>query len=149
MSGTLEPWDNAYQLDGETERLLRRLLVGPLTDDQIVRFCLKEVDLLLNPEEKEKIKSKMIDGASELLCADLQPFSEAIAGWEHKSEQFQNELNWSDVPPHLRKLSRRRAEHILQYGTENGWIEPADNKSEWRITEKGRSLIKRGGFYMR
>jgi hypothetical protein len=149
MSDESEPWNNSYELDGETERLLRRLLTGPLTDEQVVRFCLKEVHLLLNPEEKARIESKMIGGASSLLGFDPQPFSNAVADWEQRREQVQQEVNWSDVPAHLQELSSRRAAYILKYATENGWVERGGDKGEWEITEQGRSLIKKGGFYMR
>jgi hypothetical protein len=149
MSDESEPWNNSYELDGETERLLRRLLTGPLTDEQVVRFCLKEVHLILNPEEKARIESKMIGGASRLLGFDPQPFSNAVADWEQRREQFQQEVNWSDVPAHLQELSSRRAAYILKYATESGWVERGGEKGEWGITEQGRSLIKKGGFYMR
>ncbi|MGB7921718.1 MAG: hypothetical protein WCF57_00605 [Pyrinomonadaceae bacterium] len=149
MSDECEPWNNTYELDGETERLLRRLLTGPLKDEQVVRFCLKEVHLLLNPEEKARIESKMIGGASHLLGFDPQPFSESIADWQQRREELQQEVNWSDVPVHLQELSSRRAAYILKYGTENGWIERVGDKGEWGITEQGRALIEQGGFYMR
>lgn len=149
MSEECEPWNNSYELDGETERLLRRLLSGSLTDEQIVRFFLKEVHLLLNPEEKARIESKMIGGASRLLDFNLQPFSDAVNDWEQKREQLQQEVNWSEVPASLQELSRRRAAYILTHITENGWAERISDKGEWRITEQGRALIEQGGFYMR
>lgn len=149
MSDECEPWNNSYELDGETERLLRRLLIGPLTDEQVVRFFLKEVHSLLNPEEKARRESMMIDGASRLLGFDGQPFSNAVADWQQRSEELQQEVEWSDVPVRLQELSSRRAACVLKYGTENGWLERAGGKEEWRITEQGRLLIKQGGFYMR
>jgi hypothetical protein len=149
MSDECEPWNNSYELDGETERLLRKLLTGPLTDEQVVRFFLKEVHLLLNPEEKARIESKMIGGASRLLGFDLQPFSDAVSDWEQRREELQQGVNWSDVPVHLQELSSRRAAYILKYVTENGWTERVGDKGEWGITEQGRSLIKQGGFYVR
>jgi hypothetical protein len=149
MPDECEPWNNSYELDGETERLLRRLLTGPLTDEQVARFCLKEVHLLLSPEEKAEIESKMIGGASRLLGFDSQPFSNAVTDWQQRREELQQQMNWSDVPVHLQELSNRRAAYILKYGTENGWIERVSDKGEWGITEQGRLLIKQGGFYMR
>lgn len=149
MSEECEPWNNSYELDGETERLLRRLLICPLTDDQVVRLFLKEIHLLLNPEEKARIESKMIGGASRLLGFNLQPFSDAVADWEQRKEKLQQEVNWSDVPSNLQELSSRRATYILKHVTQNGWAERISDKAEWRITEQGRELIKQGGFYMR
>lgn len=148
MSDECEPWNNSYELDGETERLLRRLLIETMTDEQVVRFCLKEVHLLLNPEEKSKIESKMISGASHLLDFDPQPISDAVADWQQKREELQQGVNWSHVPTQLQELSSRRAAYILGHSTENGWIERMD-EGKWGITEQGRSLIKQGGFYMR
>jgi hypothetical protein len=149
MPDECEPWNNSYELDGETERLLRRLLTGPLTDEQVVRFFLKEVHLLLNPEEKAEIESKMIGGASHLLGFDPQPFSNAVADWQQRREELQQQVEWSDIPARLQELSSRRAAYILKYGTENGWMERVGGKGDWGITEQGRSLIRQGGFYMR
>lgn len=149
MSDECEPWNNSYELDGETERLLRRLLTGPLTDEQVVRFFLKEVHLFLNPEEKASIESEMIGGASQLLSFDPQPFSNAVGDWQQRREELQQQVEWSDVPVRLQELSRRRAAYVLKYGTENGWMERVGDKGEWGISEQGRSLIEHGGFYMR
>ena len=137
MSEECEPWNNSYELDGETERLLRRLLTCPLTDEQIARFFLKEIHLLLNPEVKAEIESKMIGGAFSLLEFDLQPFSDAAADWEQKKEELQQEVNWEDVPASLQELSRRRAAYILNYVAENNWAERVGDKGEWRITGQG------------
>jgi hypothetical protein len=149
MSDESEPWNNSYVLDGETERLLRKLQDGPLTDEQVMRFFLKEVHLLSNPDEKARAESKMIDGTARLLGFDLQPFSEAVTEWDQRREELQQSVNWSDVPAHLQELSNRRAAYILKYGIENGWVERVGDKGEWGITEQGRSLIRQGGFYMR
>lgn len=149
MSEENEPWNNSYELDGEAERLLRRLLACPLTDEQIVRFFLKEAHLFLNPEEKAKIESKMIGGAFSLLGFDPQPFSDAVTDWEQRKEELQQKVNWSDVPTGLQELSRRRAAYILSHITKNGWAERVADKAEWRITEQGKALIEQGGFYMR
>ncbi len=149
MSEECEPWNNSYERDGETERLLRRLLTGALTDDQLLRFFLKEVHLLLNPEEKARLESKMIGGAARLLGFDLQPFSDAVTDWDQRRAELQQEVNWSDVPVQLQELSSRRAAYILDYVTENRWVERVGDTGEWQITEHGRSLLERGGFYMR
>ena len=33
MDSEVEPWNNSYEIHGEVERLLRRLLEGNLTDE--------------------------------------------------------------------------------------------------------------------
>lgn len=147
MHNDREPWNDSYELDGETERLLRKLQDGPLTDDQVRRSCLKEVDSLLTPEERTELETEMIDGAAQMLAFDLQPFSIASAHREQKREQLRSEIEWADVAPDVRDLCRRRAECILNYASENDWIEYLDGG--WRITPHGRTMLERGGFNMR
>jgi hypothetical protein len=149
MTNTCEPWDNSYILDGETERLLRKLIVSPLTDEQVVRSCLKQVHSLLSPDDKAKLKTKMGGGIAGLLGFDLQPFSEAVGEWMQKSEQTQQEVDWGEVGEEDRELSKKRAGYILKYATDNGWVARVGEKGEWEITERGRAKIEEGGFNMR
>lgn len=149
MPEECEPWNNSYERDGETERLLRKLLENPLTDEQVTRFFLKEVHLLLSPEEKTEMESEMIGGAFHLLNFDLEPFSNAVNDWEQRRKELQEKVNWSDVPTELQELSSRRAKFILEYAAENGWMERVDDHGEWKITGQGKLLIEKGGFYMR
>ncbi|HYP29522.1 MAG TPA: hypothetical protein VE262_22615 [Blastocatellia bacterium] len=149
MTDHPEPWDNSYVLDGDTEALLRRLLIAPLTQDQVVRSCLKEVHLLLPPEDKAKLESKMADGAQGLPGLLLQPFSNAVAEWLQMREELQQSVDWEEVPAQQRELSEKRADYILRYATRNGWVVREGESGEWQITEQGREVIQRGGFYMR
>ncbi len=64
-------------------------------------------------------------------------------------ERLRQDLDWTEVPPHMRDLSKRRAEYILNYASENGWIERVEDEGTWRISEHGRELLDQGGFYMR
>ena len=149
MSEESEPWNNSYVLDGETETLLRRLLVAPLTRDQIVRACLKDVHLLLGPDDRARLESKMADGAGGLLGLALQPFSNAVAAWQQLQDQVQQTVDWKDVPAGERALSEKRASYILEYATSKGWVVGDPENGAWQITELGRDLVQRGGFYLR
>jgi len=149
MDNDFECWSNSYVLDGETERLLRKLRDHCLTDDQVQRFYLKEVDSLLSQEERAELEAEMTRGAARILAFDLQPFADAIARREQKMERLRQALDWAEVPPRMRDLSRRRAEYILDYASENGWIERAEDEETWCISEHGRELLDQGGFYMR
>ena len=95
------------------------------------------------------MESDLIGGAAQILLFDLRPFAEAIAEWEQKSSRLRRQLDWSEVPRKLRELSGRRAQSLLNYASENGWIERENNKGRWRLSESGRMLLERGGFYMR
>lgn len=149
MDNDCECWSNSYVLDGETEKLLRKLQDHCLTDDQVRRFYLKEVDSLLSLEERAELEAEMIRGAARILAFDLQPFADAVAQREQKMERLRQDLDWTEVPPHMRDLSKRRAEYILNYASENGWIERVEDEGTWRISEHGRELLDQGGFYMR
>ncbi len=85
MDNDCECWSNSYVLDGETERLLRKLQDHCLTDDQVRRFYLKEVDSLLSLEERAELEAEMIRGAARMLAFDLQPFADAVAQREQKN----------------------------------------------------------------
>ncbi len=132
MDNNHECWSNSYVLDGETERLLRKLQDHCLTDDQVRRFYLKEVDSLLSLEERAELEAEMTGGAAQILAFDLQPFADAVAKREQKMERLRQELDWAEVPPRIRDLSKRRAEYILSYASENGWIE--------RVVDEGISV---------
>jgi hypothetical protein len=149
MTNQSEPWNNSYVLDGDTESLLRRLLAAPLTDEQIIRYCLKEVHLLLTPDDKAKLESKMADGAEGLLGLVLQPFSKAVAEWQQMQEKLQQSIDWQAVPVEQKELSEKRADYILKYATSKGWVVREGENGEWKITEQGREVIQQGGFYMR
>jgi len=149
MTNQSEPWNNSYVLDGDTESLLRRLLVAPLTYERIVRSCLKEAHLVLTSDDKAKVEAKMAEGAEGLLGLVLQPFSEAVAEWHQVQEKLQQSVNWEEVPAEQRELSKKRADYILKHATSKGWVVREDEKGEWQITEQGREVIRQGGFYMR
>ncbi len=91
----------------------------------------------------------MTGGAARILDLYPQPFADAVAQREQKMERLQQELGWAEVPPRIRDLSKRRAEYILSYASENGWIERVVDEVTWRIREHGRELLEQGGFYMR
>jgi hypothetical protein len=149
MAADCEPWNNRYELDGETERLLCKLNTSPMSDLQVMRFCLREVDSLLTPEQKTRLESEIVTGATYILAFDLQPFSGAIAKWQEKMEELRQNIDWAEVPEELREKSKRRAECILRYSLENGWIERVEGDEEWRISQLGRELLEQGGFNMR
>lgn len=151
MTEETEPWNNGYVRDGDTEELLRRLQAGPLTDEQIVRSCLKEIASLLSPADKARVEADMLSGlAGFVVSAGASPaFGNAIASWQEQAEQRRREIDWSRVPPDLQALSKRRAEYLLRYAAGNGWVERAEDQSAWRITPGGEQLLAAGGFYMR
>jgi hypothetical protein len=149
MAADCEPWNNGYELDGETERLLRKLNASPMTDLQVIRFCLREIDSLLNPEQKAHVESEMTAGAAQILAFNLQPLSGAIARWQERREKLQQSIDWAEVPEELREKSQRRAEYILRYALENRWIERGESNGEWKISQEGKELLERGGFHMR
>ena len=128
MDNDHECWSNSYVLDGETERLLRKLQDHCLTDDQVRRFYLKEVDSLLSLEERAELEAEMTGGAARILAFDPQPFADAVAQREQKMERLRQELDWAEFPPRMRDLSKRRAEYILNYASENGWIECVEDE---------------------
>ena len=88
MDNDHECWSNSYVLNGETERLLRKLQDHCLTDDQVRRFYLKEVDSLLSLEERAELETEMTGGAARILAFDLQPFADAVAKREQKMERL-------------------------------------------------------------
>lgn len=149
MSDTCEPWDNGYVRDGETERLLRRLIVSPLTDEQVARSCLMLTYELLEPDDQARLESKMGRGVAGLLGFDLQPFSEAVSEWMQMRERTQQEIDWAEVSEEESELSKKRASYLLKYATDNGWAARVVDKNEWEITELGRAKIEDGGFNMR
>jgi hypothetical protein len=148
-----EPWNNSYQRDGDTEALLRKLRAGPMTDDQIMRLCLsaKEIAALLNAETKTETDAKMIDGLMEFIASfgKSPAFGEAISSWLEDADEFRQQLDWSKLPPDLYAISKRRADHILNYAASNGWVERSEDQLSWQITEQGNRLLDSGGFYLR
>jgi hypothetical protein len=151
VSEDIEPWNNGYARDGDTEALLRRLQAGPLTDEQIVRSCLKEIASLLSPPDKARMEAGMVAClAGFVVSAGASPaFGNAIASWQEEAEQRRREIDWSRVPPDLQTLCKRRAEYLLDYALGSGWIERIEDESTWRITPVGEQLLAGGGFYMR
>src|SRR5688572_30353069 len=126
MTNEGEPWNDSYCLHSETERLLRKLVVGPTTFDDVMRSCLYEVDSLLDPKDKAELESEITSGAAEILAFDLTPFSKAIQKLEHARERRQQEVDWADVPMRLQELSRKRAECVLKFALGEGLIERED-----------------------
>lgn len=105
--------------------------------------------MLLASEDKAKVEAKMADGAEGLLGLALQPFSEAVAEWQQVREKLQQSANWEEVPAEQRELSKKRADYILEHATSKGWVVREEEKGEYQITERGREVIRQGGFYMR
>lgn len=149
--GGCEPWNNGYERDGSAELLLRRLQGGPLSDDQVHRFCLKEAGQLLNAEEKQAFAKNATMGLLDFVASfgRSPAFSDAVRASEQQAEELRQTIEWSQVPPHLQELCARRAHYLLNYTTENGWIERATDGASWRITERGNQLLADGGFNMR
>ncbi len=129
--------------------MLRKLTVGPMTSDQVTRFCLREADSLMSSEERAELESEIIRGAGEILAFDLLPFSQAIEKRERKKEQIQQGVEWSRVPVKIQELSKKRADYLLRFALEGGWVERDEVEDGWRISIKGRELLDRGGFTIR
>ena len=149
MTGDDSPWTSSYELDGETESLLRYLERRPLTDDEVRRHFVNEIDVLLDPDTREELERRMVGGAAGLLGLDVGSFSKAVGWWERTKRDAQETIDWSQLPQDLREASERRARSVLDYAGGRGWIERDESGPGWRITETGRAFLASGGFNMR
>ena len=137
-------------IDVETEELLRKLLVDPMSDDQIMRFCLKDTNSLLDAREKTRLENDMLEGFVDYLknFGKTEKLGESILERRAWDEEIRQSVDWSDVPPDLRKKIAERAGQIIEFGLKQGWIERM-KENYWQITDKGREFLAQGGYYIR
>lgn len=146
-----EVWNNGYELDGSTEILLRRAQIAPLADDEILRLCVKDNELmvLLDTTEKAAQERELISGAAALAFSfgRSNSFGDAIQKNQARMERLRDSFDWNTIPPATRDKARKRADFILDYASQNKWLERDGEK--WKLTGAGHALLDGGGFTMK
>jgi hypothetical protein len=144
-----EPWNNTLVRDGETEELLRLLAERSLTDDEIRRLCIREVDRFLSPAEKEQLKAEVVGGMLDyfLTLGRSPALGNTLGGAQERADRIRRSVRWTAVSAEEQHLSQRRAETLLTYAAANGWIERAGH--DWSLTPAGEAFLRAGGFNMR
>jgi hypothetical protein len=149
-----EPWNNGYVLAAATERLLRRLELGPMTDDEVDRFFLYKSDLRGLSAEKWRFESeKSLTTALWDFLKSLgrsHSFGDAIVALQDQEEQWRQSAGWNEMPSHISDLARKRAECIVSHASRERWIERIpDGRLGWRITDSGSEALRSGHFNLR
>lgn len=135
--------------DAEAERLLRRLLQGPLDLDGVLRFCLRDTEVVPYMFRAERSLDEMhrMSGLLDTLATlgKAPSLQDVLRESEARIEQARLRLDLDRLDPALRQRCQRRAEFLLGYLQENGWVERAGDL--WSLTPSGREFLRQGGFY--
>ena len=94
-----EPWDNGYVLASSSRELLERLARGPLTDDQVLRSCILENELvdLVDPATSREMQTGMLWMLIRVIVTlgRRPPPEKTVRKVEKLVEHARADLNWN------------------------------------------------------
>jgi len=152
-SEEVEPWNNGFQLDADTQTLLELVRQRVVSTDEICRLFVRglEIKPFLPSDVSKAVDNQMLSGLADYFDTHgaSDSFGTSIQSWDAVVARFREEFAWPDIPLDIQHRSQRRAETVPAYAQKNGWVRLQEDRDSWEITAAGVELRKTGGFSFR
>ncbi|MCC7147364.1 MAG: hypothetical protein IT443_13040 [Phycisphaeraceae bacterium] len=142
MTQQAEPWEDPQVLQSLLDRWLQCLHEqGPMTDDEIARFCVRPIELsaLLPDADRSALSMDTAEAFADFLADEgsFSPFAKSFHDWRKFLSIIRWSFKWTQLSPRLRILAQRRRVSLLTHAQHQQWIQRPANESRWHITPAG------------
>lgn len=140
-----DPRQRDAMLTAVLDALLRQ---GAMDRDGVMRAVLTIEDLvgLVPPGQQREHSAAMVDALVAYLDGewDARVFAKALDGWRSSTDAARRSLQWTELPPVVRRLAELYAEVLLRYAHDRGWVGRLElqDRTMWKLQPAGGDALR-------